>query len=368
MSWILIVYIIVCSILLFYYVSFFSRLYFYKPKQYAPERLPKVSVVICAKNEEENLRQNLKVVLIQNYPDFEVIVVNDQSTDKTAEVVQHFCDRNENVRLINIKSDITKPLPGKKFPLKVGVQAASNEIIVVTDADCKPANTLWLKHLVAEFLKETDFVLGYAPFYAEATFLNKLIRYDNVQTAMQYLSFAVAGIPYMGVGRNMAFKKSQYLEWNEKEKTKKILSGDDDLFINAKATKASTEIAINKYSFIYSAPKNTYSDWLNQKARHTETGFHYKFSHQFLLSLFALTNLLFYAWPLMCMINLNIYYYILPLFTSILFIKFMINARIASKLNNEDLIPYLILLDFLFALNLVVLFFKTLFSRTEKWK
>jgi glycosyltransferase involved in cell wall biosynthesis len=358
----------VCSILLFYYVSFFSRLYFYKPKQYAPERLPKVSVVICAKNEEENLRQNLKVVLIQNYPDFEVIVVNDQSTDKTAEVVQHFCDRNENVRLINIKSDITKPLPGKKFPLKVGVQAASNEIIVVTDADCKPANTLWLKHLVAEFLKETDFVLGYAPFYAEATFLNKLIRYDNVQTAMQYLSFAVAGIPYMGVGRNMAFKKSQYLEWNEKEKTKKILSGDDDLFINAKATKASTEIAINKYSFIYSAPKNTYSDWLNQKARHTETGFHYKFSHQFLLSLFALTNLLFYAWPLMCMINLNIHYYILPLFTSMLFIKFMINARIASKLNNEDLIPYLILLDFLFALNLVVLFFKTLFSRTEKWK
>jgi glycosyltransferase involved in cell wall biosynthesis len=343
-------------------------LYFYKPKQYAPERLPKVSVVICAKNEEENLRQNLKVVLIQNYPDFEVIVVNDQSTDKTAEVVQHFCDRNENVRLINIKSDITKPLPGKKFPLKVGVQAASNEIIVATDADCKPANTLWLKHLVAEFLKETDFVLGYAPFYAEGTFLNKLIRYDNVQTAMQYLSYAVAGIPYMGVGRNMAFKKSQYLEWNEKEKTKKILSGDDDLFINAKATKASTEIAINKYSFIYSAPKNTYSDWLNQKARHTETGFHYKFSHQFLLSLFALTNLLFYAWPLMCMINLNIYYYILPLFTSILFIKFMINARIASKLNNEDLIPYLILLDFLFALNLVVLFFKTLFSRTEKWK
>jgi glycosyltransferase involved in cell wall biosynthesis len=343
-------------------------LYFYKPKQYAPERLPKVSIVICAKNEEENLRQNLKIVLIQNYPNFEVIVVNDQSVDKTAEVVQHYCDRNENVRLINIKGDITKPLPGKKFPLKVGVQAASNEIIVVTDADCKPANTSWLKHLVAEFLRETDFVLGYAPFTAESTFLNKLIRYDNVLTAMQYLSYAVAGIPYMGVGRNMAFKKNQYLEWEEKEKTKKILSGDDDLFVNAKATKAATEIAINKYSFIYSAAKNTYSDWLNQKARHAETGFHYKRSHMLLLSLFALSNLLYYVWPLMSFIDLSVYYYILPLFTSMLFIKFMMHARVASKLNNDDLIPYVIILDLFFVLNLVALFFKTLFTRTEKWK
>ncbi len=368
MSWILIAYIVICSTLLFYYIFFFSRLYFYKPKQYAPELLPKVSIVICAKDEEENLKQNLKVILIQKYPDFEVIVVNDQSKDKTGEVVQYYCDRNENIRLINIKLDVVKPLPGKKFPLKVGVHAASHELVVVTDADCKPANTLWLKHLVAEFLRETNFVIGYAPFNKENTFINKLIRYDNVLSAMQYLSYPIAGIPYMGVGRNMAFRKSEFLNWEEKEATKKILSGDDDLFINAKATKATTEIAINKNSFIYSAPKDNYGEWMNQKARHTKTAFHYKLSHQFLLTLFALANLLYYLWPFLCFLDLGVYAYILPLFTSLLFIKFIIHSRIATKLNNDDLIPYVIILDFFFVLNLVVLFFKSLFSRVDKWK
>jgi cellulose synthase/poly-beta-1,6-N-acetylglucosamine synthase-like glycosyltransferase len=368
MSWILTGYIIICSILLLYYFLVFSRLYFFKPKQYAPEILPKVSVIICAKNEEENLRQNLKVVLIQKYPSFEVIVVNDQSTDKTAEVVQYYCDRNENLRLINIKADVTKPLPGKKFPLQVGVKAATNEIIVVTDADCKPANTLWLKNLVAEFLKETDFVLGYAPFNKENSFINKVIRYDNVMTAMQYLSYAAAGIPYMGVGRNMAFRKSMFLTWEEKEKTKKILSGDDDLFINAKAKGASTEIAINKNSFIYSAPKETYQEWLNQKTRHLQTGYHYKFIHLFLLNLFALTNVLYYAWPLLALFEFEVSPYLLPLFTTVLFLKFVFHARIASKLNNTDLIPYLIVLDIIFAINLPILFIKSLFSRTNEWK
>ena len=136
MSWPLIVYIAISSILLLYYLIFFSRLYFFRPKQYAPEKMPGVSVVICAKNEEENLLHNLKVILIQKYPVFEVIVVNDQSTDKTPDIVKHYCDRNENLRLINVKPDVVKPLPGKKFPLRAGVSAAKYDIVVVTDADC----------------------------------------------------------------------------------------------------------------------------------------------------------------------------------------------------------------------------------------
>ena len=143
MNWVLELYLGICGALLLYYLVFFRKLLFFKPKQYAPEKLPPVSVVICAKNEAENLEKNLKVVLIQNYPKFEVIVVNDQSTDATAKVVEKYIERNPNLRLINIKKDIEKPMLGKKFPLKVGIEAAIYETIAVTDADCKPSNTLW---------------------------------------------------------------------------------------------------------------------------------------------------------------------------------------------------------------------------------
>jgi cellulose synthase/poly-beta-1,6-N-acetylglucosamine synthase-like glycosyltransferase len=141
----------------------------------------------------------------------------------------------------------------------VGIEGASHDIIVVTDADCKPANTLWLQTLVSEFMRETDFVLGYAPFNKTSGLLNKFIRFDNVMAAMQYFGFfAGRDCPYMGVGRNMAFRKKEFLNYEESEKSKKILSGDDDLFINKKATRATTEIAIHKDSFMFSNAKETW--------------------------------------------------------------------------------------------------------------
>lgn len=369
MNWAVEVYWVICSILLLYYLLVYSRLLSFKPKQYAPEHLPAVSVVICAKNEEENLLQYLKVVLIQHYPKFEVIIVNDQSDDNTAKVVQGYIDRNPNLRLINIKKDIQKPLAGKKFPLKVGVDAASYDIIVTTDADCKPLNPKWLRHLVMEFMQETNFVLGYAPFYKTAGFLNKIIRYDNVLNAMNYFSFTLAGLPYTGVGRNMAFRKKGFLEWSGySAKAQKIEAGDDSLFINSCAKKINTEIALNEEAFIYTPAKTTWSEWLEQKTRHAQAFFHYKFHHQLLLAVFLLATVAFYLFPILFIFFPEQVLLAGIAAATVYIIRIVTHIRISNKLNNEDLNPFIILLDLIYILVLPILFVRTITTKEHKWK
>jgi cellulose synthase/poly-beta-1,6-N-acetylglucosamine synthase-like glycosyltransferase len=368
MNWVLITYLSICGLLLFYYLFAFSRVLFSKPKYYAPEHLPAVSVVICARNEAENLQQNLKVVMIQNYKNFEVIVVNDQSTDNTEDVVSYYCDRNPNLRLINVKRDVEKPLPGKKFPLKVGIESASHDIIVVTDADCKPSNTLWLKTLVSEFLSETQFVLGYSPFKSYPGFVNKLIRYDNVMTAMQYFGFTLSGFPYMGVGRNMAFRKTQFKSYSPTEASQKILSGDDDLFVNNIARGNSTEVAIHKDSYIYSEPEKSWGAWLHQKTRHIKTSFHYSFSSQLLLLIFAFLNFAFYIFPITLFFVESSVALILLVFASVFIVKFITHSKLCIRFQNADLIPYLFFLDFIFILHLPIFLFRSMFYKVSQWK
>lgn len=369
MNWAVEVYWGICGTLLLYYLFVFSRMLFFKPKQYAPEHLPPVSVVICAKNEAENLLQYLKVVLIQQYPKFEVIVVNDQSDDITAKIVEDYISRNPNLRLINIKKDVQKPFPGKRFPMKVGVEAATYDIIVTTDADCKPQNPLWLKHLVMEFMSDTNFVLGFSPFTKLSGLLNKVIRYDNTLSAIRYFSFTLAGIPYMGVGRNMAFRKNAYTSWTGYPvKTNRIVAGDDDLFINAVAQRSNTEIALNKESFIYTQPKTTWGEWLSQRTRRSRTFFHYKFHHQVLLSVLALATFSFYLFPITFLFVPEQTLYAAIAGLSVYFIRLTTHIALCEKMNNEDLNYFIILLDLIYTLMLPILFFKIITTKEDKWK
>ncbi|HEY0262533.1 MAG TPA: glycosyltransferase, partial [Chitinophagales bacterium] len=273
------------------------------------------------------------------------------------------------LRLINIKNDIEKPLAGKKFPLKVGVEAASYDIIVTTDADCKPLTSRWLRHIAIEFMQETDFVLGYAPFNKASGFLNKIIRYDNVIYSMKYLAFSLAGMPFAATGRNMAFRKNAFLEWKGySEKAGKILAGDDDLFINANAKKTNAEIALNKDSFMYSNAETSWDDWTFQKMRHAKSFSHYKIHHQFVLIFLALTTFAFYCFPItfffipqqaVWALTAGIFVYLMRLYTHII---------ICNKLNNEDLPFIIILLDLIQVLMTPVLFINTITTKIYRWK
>jgi cellulose synthase/poly-beta-1,6-N-acetylglucosamine synthase-like glycosyltransferase len=298
-----------------------------------------------------------------------VIIVNDQSTYNTIEVLEEYFDRNENLRLFNIKPG-DKPLPGKKFALKTGIDNATHDIIVVTDADCKPVSAHWLEHIVGNYLSDTDLVLGYAPFYKAPTLLNKVARYENVMTAMQYLSFARIGLPYMGVGRNMSFRKSLFQGWDMKQ-GKNLSSGDDDLFVNALARGKHTETCLHKDAFAYSEACQTWGDWIRQKRRHLSTGRHYRFSHKTMLFFFALSNFLFYTgFIVLCTIPFMMPILLLSLLSLllVLFTKYIVTSKINNKLQQPDLTKWLMVMDPLYVLYLLLIFILTIFRPNPEWK
>lgn len=280
---------------LFYYLGIYLKVALYrKPKSYTfAEKVP-VSVIICARDEQENLEKFLPEILEQDYPNFEVIVVNDCSSDDSQFVLDRFIAKYPKLRVTTIKED-EKFSHSKKLALTVGIKAAKNEWLILTDADCKPEGKDWLASIATNFSGDTEVVLGYGGFFSEKGFLNKLIRFDGLFIAMQYLGFALAGIPYMGIGRNLAYKKDTFFKNKGFASHSHIYSGDDDLFINEVAKKSNTRVELQNGSFTRTLAKNTYKKWENQKRRHITTSHKYRFSTKIILIGEVFSRILFYG-------------------------------------------------------------------------
>ncbi len=195
-----------------------------------------VSVIICARNEDENLTEFLPKILTQEYPEFEVIVVNDCSWDNTETVIDEFARIFPNLKKISIKEDENYK-HGKKFAVLVGIKGAKYENLVFTDADCYPSSNTWLKEMASGFTSKKEILLGYGAYIKTHGFLNKLIRFDTFTIALRYLSAGMKGKAYMGVGRNLGYKKSLFFKHKGFSSHYHINSGDDDLFVNEAATK-----------------------------------------------------------------------------------------------------------------------------------
>ncbi len=277
---------------LLYYWLIFSRPVFTKPRPSLNS--PPVSVVICAKNEGENLKANLPLYLSQDYPNFEVVVVNDASDDDSFYLLKLLAEQHKNLKVLNL---IERPnfFVGKKFPLSIGIKSASHEILLLADADCRPATDLWIKQMIDGYGENTEIVLGYGAYEATPGMLNKLIRFDTLQTGMQYLSLAMAGIPYMGVGRNLSYKKSLFYKANGFISHYRVMSGDDDLFINQTANSKNTRVVTGINNRTISVPKSSFTEWVKQKRRHLSTGEYYKTKHKIVLTSYSATQFLFYG-------------------------------------------------------------------------
>ncbi|HWB65127.1 MAG TPA: glycosyltransferase [Chitinophagales bacterium] len=356
------------AIQVLYYAVVFFRLNFVRPFSSMPEMVPPVSVVICARNEAPALLRNLKIVLIQQFKQFEVVVVNDQSTDNTAEVLVDYYKRNSNLKVVNIPAGINKPLAGKKYALMQGIEAATYDTIVVTDADCRPATTLWLAKLVGAYMHGSQIVLGFSPFEKHPGFLNKLIRYENFITALQYFGFAKLGIPYMGVGRNLSYKKELFKGFKGFEKKPKLLTGDDDLFVNTVATGRNTEVCIDKDTFVYTRPELTWGAWLNQKRRHLRSSFSYKFIHQLLLFIFAASNFAVYVLLTWLCVKVIALKWVLGLFFGLILVKLLITFRVYKKLGAADLRFLSPALDVCYSVYLLLIFLLLLLKPKDSWK
>lgn len=224
----------VVFIQLIYLIFIYARLAFFKTKTQKDNHLPPVSVIIAARNEADNIYENLPFILDQDYPEYEVIVVVNQSIDESKYILEAYQQQHNNLRFTVVERN--KHLqPGKKLSLSIGIKAAKYEHLVMTDADCKPESTKWLLEIGQTFTDKKNIVLGYGPYSYEKGFLNKVIRYDTAWIAINYFSYALAGAPYMGVGRNLAYTKEVYQKANGFKSHYSISSGDDDLFIQEAA-------------------------------------------------------------------------------------------------------------------------------------
>lgn len=274
----------------FYFFYFFRRLSIIKTSQ-KNIFFPEVSIIICAKNESKNLKANLPIILNQNYNTYEVIVVDDQSQDETKYILKDLAEKHPNLKVVNINQNINYK-KGKKFALTLGIKTAKFEHLLLTDADCKPISKSWISYMIQN-LENKEIILGYSNYEKKPGLLNKLIRFDTFSVAMQYLSFSLANKTYMGVGRNLSYKKSLFFRNKGFASHIHLVSGDDDLFIQEVATKDNVGISIAGDSHTTSEVIKDWKSWIYQKRRHITTSKLYKRSFKFLLSLWPLSNVLF---------------------------------------------------------------------------
>jgi glycosyltransferase involved in cell wall biosynthesis len=358
---------IITFIQLFYYLFFFLRLAIFKIKPKNISQTHPVSVIICARDEAANLVKNLPGALVQNYKTtHEVIVVNDNSLDESKYILEEYQRTFKQLQLVELKQE-ARFIPGKKFPLSIGIKTAKHEIVLLTDADCVPASEFWIEKMQDGFYNGIEIVLGYGAMHKKKGFFNKMVRWETFHTALQYLSYAKSGMAYMGVGRNLSYKKSVFFRHKGFSAHNHVPGGDDDLFINKAATKKNTMIVIDKDSFTLSEPPNDWKQWIRQKKRHYTTSKYYKPLHKFLLGLYAFSLFLFYPLFIASLFLFN-WEFTLTAFAIRFVVQAFIIFKTTKKLGEKDLFPWFIFFD------VWMFFYYTMFATSifkkpaKKWK
>jgi cellulose synthase/poly-beta-1,6-N-acetylglucosamine synthase-like glycosyltransferase len=328
---------------IFYYLFFYLAVYVHK---HSPKKIKKepVSVIICARNEAENLKNFLPSVLEQDYPDYEVIVVNDCSEDNSFEILGEYLEKYPHLRISTVNKD-PKFTHFKRFAQFIGIKAAKNDILLFTDADCHPESDKWIEKMTSHFDDTVTFVLGYGGYLSKKGLLNKYVRYDCMTIAMQYLGMAIRGVPYMGVGRNLVYRRSVFFANKGYGTHNHLVSGDDDLFVNSNASRKSTSVEFSDGSHTRSVPVTTFKGWVTQKKRHLSTAPYYRLRDKILLATESLTRMLFYvAFVVLCFNQ-----YLLPFTLAVFGLRLMIQITVLSlvqkKLKEPGLLFYSLIFD-----------------------
>jgi glycosyltransferase involved in cell wall biosynthesis len=352
---------------MFFYLFYFTRLAFYKNS--ANENYtPPVTIIICAKNEEDNIQKHLPLIMGQDYPEYEVIVVNDFSTDDTEYILEEYQKKHSNFRAITIKQEGSHAI-GKKYPLTLGIKGAKYEIVLLTDADCYPKGKNWIRTMVRQYHNpEKEIVLGYGAYEKRKGLLNRIIRFDTFQIALQYFSYSLAGAPYMGVGRNLSYKTPLFFRNKGFASHTHIPSGDDDLFVQKVANGKNVAIEVVAEGHTVSVVKKRFINWAIQKKRHMTTGKVYKDGVKVKLALFPMSYVLFMG----IFITLIILKYAMYVVLSLFFIKFVLQMTIFRKamvkLEEKDLWLLAPFLELLLIFIYPYIYLSQTYSKADKWK
>lgn len=352
---------------LYFLVSNQSKLAGYKIAEVIPKVSVPISVIISARNEADNLKQNLPAILSQKYADFEVIVINDCSYDLSDMVLKELKETWPNLKIVTIVEH-ERFKTGKKFALTLGIKAAKNEHLLFTDADCIPASENWISHMASNFIEPSQIVLGYSPYKKTKNLLNSFIRFETVKTGINYLSAVLNGNTYMGIGRNLAYTKTLFFGAKGFASHMHIISGDDDLFVNQNATPNNTVIEMHPDAFTYTDAKTSISGWYRQKKRHSGVGKIYKSRHKLMLSIDAISGFLFYLLLILCLIFNFEPLFVLGLFLFRLIFQLIIYNKLFKQLNGKDLLWYLPIFDIIYYFYLNIFGLIGTSIKTIQWK
>lgn len=335
---------VLCASLLFFFTM---QIYFYislyrKPQAYEKKRevgtvdesvLPGISIVITSKNDSVELERNIPYIMNQDYPNFEVIVVNRGSTDDT-DVVLKAAEQKYQQLYHTFIPEGADEINEKKLAITLGVKAAKNEIILFTESYCRPATTNWVREFGKEFLNGKDILLGYSRVvFNSKTRLGNFIRYDNLIHHLKFLSLAIKGKPFMGIGRNMAYKKDLFFTNKGLSSVLSIDGGEDDLYINNISNKKNTGVVLSKDSIIETDSVDSYTTWRSIKSKYLYTKQFYKGPANFIFGLETFSKQLFYLLLLLAIAS-SVYFsnFILLGFSLLLFVlRFTTQLIILNK-------------------------------------
>jgi glycosyltransferase involved in cell wall biosynthesis len=320
-----------------FYILLYRLPYVYekkrKEKPVSDDIFPPVSIIIVSKNDGDELERNLPFILEQDYPNFEVIVVNSRSTDET-DIVLKATELKYNNFYHTYVPKSSETVHERKLALTLGIKAAKNDILLFTEAYCRPCSSQWIKEFASVFNSGKEVVLGYCKLVVDkkAAFRG-FIRYDNLIHYLKFLSMTIAHKPFMGIGWNMAYRKELFVNQKGFSPILNVSEGEDNLFINTIANEKNTGVVISPESMTETSIVNRLSVWRAMKSKYLHTRQFYKNSSWRILSWETFSKYAFYA-ALTCAIMLGVVYsnYILLGFATLLFIiRFGIQLSVVNK-------------------------------------
>lgn len=361
------IFIAIVVIQLVYYLGIFTKFAFANPQQVTPKKIP-VSVLIWTKNEAEKLKTLIPLLSVQDYPDYELIFINDASVDETKDILEEAELAYSNIRAVNVENNEAF-WGNKKFALTLGIKAARKEYLLFTNADCMPATGDWITQMASHFTLSKTIVIGHTAYEkVKKSFFNKIVRYDNTLSAMQGFSWAKAGRPYKAKGSNLAYKKEEFFKVNGFVDHMNIRLGEDSLFINQAATATNTTISYNPESFVLAQPPATVNDFIVKKRKELYTASYFAAFNKNQLYLFGFTQL---AFILLAVILAAIQYnwmFLVPVIAVRYIATWIITGYTAAKLEEKDVIIWYPVFEIIIIFLQLHIYIKNSFSKTPHWK
>lgn len=337
-----------------------------KIKPPTPRQGEGISVVVAARNELTNLQKLIPALLGQQYSTFEVIIVNDRSTDGSFDFLQSQQAKHPRLKVLHIDT-LPNHVNAKKYALTLGIKAAGFNQLVFTDADCMPTSPQWLACFAGAWDTRTQVVLGYSAYQQQPGLLNYFIRFETILTGIQYLGAAALGNPYMGVGRNLSYSKALFMANKGFLGFQHVQGGDDDLWVNKYATQSNTRWVLGSQANTLSLPKSSIKAYLRQKTRHLAAGTLYSQLSKWALGLFSVSWIL--AWLMLPWLLANSMALVLAivLWTSRLVLMAATFYLFSQKSDERFNLLGLILLDFSYVLYYFVAGARALSTKHIKW-